>query len=127
MQQMTSTELYLRLLKYVAPYWRVFALSLAGMVIVGRPYNIHDAGLNISVTRKLRDSYGVNLIPIDALPDARGLAVLEGGDHNAFQFGNRHGNFLRGEQLAVLALNHSQIIVAAHKQSRMAGECSAGE
>ena len=31
---MTSTELYLRLLKYVAPYWRVFALSLLGMVIV---------------------------------------------------------------------------------------------
>jgi subfamily B ATP-binding cassette protein MsbA len=35
MQQMTSTELYLRLLKYVAPYWRIFALSLLGMVIVG--------------------------------------------------------------------------------------------
>ena len=35
MQQMTSAGLYLRLLKYVAPYWRVFALSLAGMVIVG--------------------------------------------------------------------------------------------
>jgi len=34
MQQMTSTELYLRLLQYVKPYWRVFALSLAGMVIV---------------------------------------------------------------------------------------------
>ena len=31
---MTSTELYLRLLHYVAPYWRVFALSLVGMVIV---------------------------------------------------------------------------------------------
>src|SRR5450631_2431914 len=35
MQHMTSTELYFRLLKYVAPYWRVFALSLLGMVIVG--------------------------------------------------------------------------------------------
>ena len=35
MQHMTSTELYVRLLKYVAPYWRVFALALAGMVIVG--------------------------------------------------------------------------------------------
>ncbi len=31
---MTSTELYLRLLHYVAPYWRVFGLSLLGMVIV---------------------------------------------------------------------------------------------
>ncbi|MBX9811317.1 MAG: lipid A export permease/ATP-binding protein MsbA [Burkholderiales bacterium] len=31
---MTSTGLYLRLLKYVAPYRRVFALALAGMMIV---------------------------------------------------------------------------------------------
>ena len=35
MQNMTSTGLYLRLLKYVAPYWRIFALSLVGMVVVG--------------------------------------------------------------------------------------------
>ena len=35
MLQMTSAELYLRLLKYVAPYWRIFALSLVGMVVVG--------------------------------------------------------------------------------------------
>ena len=34
MRQMSSTELYLRLLQYVKPYWRVFALSLLGMVIV---------------------------------------------------------------------------------------------
>ncbi len=31
---MSSTELYLRLLQYVRPYWRVFALSLLGMMIV---------------------------------------------------------------------------------------------
>ena len=31
---MTSTELYLRLLRYVAPYWRVFAGAIAGMVVV---------------------------------------------------------------------------------------------
>ena len=34
MQQMTSTELYLRLLRYVAPYWKVFVLALLGMVVV---------------------------------------------------------------------------------------------
>src|SRR3990172_2974688 len=34
MRHMTSTELYVRLLHYVAPYWRVFALSIIGMVIV---------------------------------------------------------------------------------------------
>jgi ATP-binding cassette, subfamily B, bacterial MsbA len=33
MQQMTSTQLYLRLLRYVKPYWGVFALSIAGMLM----------------------------------------------------------------------------------------------
>jgi subfamily B ATP-binding cassette protein MsbA len=31
---MTSSQLYLRLLGYVKPYWRVFAVSLLGMVVV---------------------------------------------------------------------------------------------
>ncbi len=34
MRTMTSTELYLRLLRYVAPYWRVFALGIFGMTVV---------------------------------------------------------------------------------------------
>ncbi|MBN2445207.1 MAG: hypothetical protein JXO22_00650, partial [Phycisphaerae bacterium] len=47
------------------------ALSAAGehgMVLVGRPYNMYDGGVTLSVARKLRDSYGVNVIPVDALP-----------------------------------------------------------
>lgn len=39
----------------------------AGIVLVGRPYNIHDIGMNLSVVRKLRDNYGVNVIPMDFL------------------------------------------------------------
>ena len=34
MRNMTSSELYVRLLRYVMPYWRVFAMALLGMVIV---------------------------------------------------------------------------------------------
>jgi len=37
------------------------------VIIVGRPYNLHDAGMNLSVPRKLRDYYGVNCIPLDFL------------------------------------------------------------
>ena len=33
MQQMTSTQLYFRLLRYVKPYWGVFALSIVGMLM----------------------------------------------------------------------------------------------
>lgn len=38
-----------------------------GILLLGRPYNIHDAGMNLSVGRKLRDNYGVNCIPMDFL------------------------------------------------------------
>ena len=33
MQQMTSIQLYFRLLRYVRPYWSIFALSILGMLI----------------------------------------------------------------------------------------------
>jgi predicted CoA-substrate-specific enzyme activase len=48
-----------------------------GIVVVGRPYNVHDAGVNLSVGPKLRDTYGVNCIPLDFLDldaeDIRGV------------------------------------------------------
>ena len=34
MRTMTSTELYLRLLRHVKPYWRVFVLGILGMAVV---------------------------------------------------------------------------------------------
>lgn len=39
-----------------------------GMVLVGRPYNIHDLNVNLAAARKLRQHYGVNVLPVDALP-----------------------------------------------------------
>ncbi len=37
------------------------------IILVGRPYNVHDAGMNLSAAQKLRDFYGVNCIPLDCL------------------------------------------------------------
>ena len=34
-----------------------------GIVLVGRPYNIYDAGVNMDIPAKLRRYYGVNVIP----------------------------------------------------------------
>ena len=39
-----------------------------GIVLVGRPYNIYDSGINMDIPAKLRRYYGVNVIPLDFLP-----------------------------------------------------------
>jgi predicted CoA-substrate-specific enzyme activase len=39
-----------------------------GIVLIGRPYNIYDAGINMDIPAKLRKYYGVNVIPLDFLP-----------------------------------------------------------
>lgn len=38
-----------------------------GLILVGRPYNLYDRGMNLNIPSKLRDYYGVNVIPIDFL------------------------------------------------------------
>ncbi len=38
------------------------------VVLVGRPYNLYDRGVNCDIPRKLRSLYGVNVIPMDFLP-----------------------------------------------------------
>ena len=42
-----------------------------GIVLVGRAYNIHDRAVNLDVPGKLRDYYGINVLPLDCLPLAR--------------------------------------------------------
>ena len=39
-----------------------------GIVLVGRPYNMYDKGINMDIPRKLRKFYGVNIVPLDFLP-----------------------------------------------------------
>jgi predicted CoA-substrate-specific enzyme activase len=39
-----------------------------GIILVGRPYNMYDKGVNMDIPRKLRKFYGVNVIPLDFLP-----------------------------------------------------------
>ncbi len=60
----------------------------SGMVLVGRPYNIHDAGVSLSVARKLREQYGMNVLPIDALP-LSGIDVSDISDNMYWAYGRR--------------------------------------
>jgi predicted CoA-substrate-specific enzyme activase len=39
-----------------------------GILLVGRGYNVHDTAVNLNVAGKLRDLYGINVIPMDCLP-----------------------------------------------------------
>jgi predicted CoA-substrate-specific enzyme activase len=38
-----------------------------GIVLVGRSYNMYDSGVDLAIPSKLRDYYGVNVIPMDFL------------------------------------------------------------
>jgi len=62
--------------------------NTAGIVILGRPYNVHDAGVNLSVARKLRDYYGVNCIPIDCL-DTENVDIRDMNENMYWEYGRR--------------------------------------
>lgn len=38
------------------------------VILLGRPYNVMDPGLNLNLARKLRDQYCIDVIPMDFLP-----------------------------------------------------------
>ncbi|PLX46086.1 MAG: hypothetical protein C0609_01535 [Deltaproteobacteria bacterium] len=42
----------------------------AGVILIGRPYNLSDPGLNMGIPSRLRRDYGVNVIPMDFIPSA---------------------------------------------------------
>ncbi len=59
-----------------------------GIVLVGRPYNIHDAGVNLSVGYKLRKTYGVNVIPMDFL-DTEAVDIRDINENMYWPLGQR--------------------------------------
>ena len=74
---MTSSELYVRLLRYVTPYWRIFAIALLGMVIVALTEPALPALLQplLDGTFVNRDETLVRWMPLYIL----GLIMVRGG------------------------------------------------
>jgi len=66
-----------------------------GIIIVGRPYNIYDKGINLNIPAKLRKQYGVNVIPLDFLP----LSEVGIQDLNANMFWNYGRKILQAARL----------------------------
>jgi predicted CoA-substrate-specific enzyme activase len=58
------------------------------VVIVGRPYNVFDPGINLSVPEKLRTNYGVDVIPMDFLP-LNGIEVGEYHENMFWSYGRK--------------------------------------
>ncbi|TFG73979.1 MAG: hypothetical protein E4H23_12715 [Chrysiogenales bacterium] len=59
-----------------------------GIVLVGRPYNMHDVGVSLSVQRKLREFYGVNVIPMDFL-DTDGIDITDVNSAMYWNYGRK--------------------------------------
>ncbi len=55
-----------------------------GIILVGRTYNIYDRGMTLDIGNKLRDYYGVNVIPMDFLP----LDTIDVSDVNQNMYWN---------------------------------------
>ena len=112
MRQMTSSELYVRLLRYVMPYWRVFGLALLGMVVVALTEPALPALLQplLDGTFVKRDETLVRWMPFYVL----GLILVRGGAEYVGAFsinwvGNRLVKDLRGvmfEKLLTLPASH---------------------
>jgi predicted nucleotide-binding protein (sugar kinase/HSP70/actin superfamily) len=58
------------------------------IVLVGRPYNIYDNGINLDLPRKMRDYYGVNLIPFDFLDTDR-IDIQDINDNMFWNYGRK--------------------------------------
>lgn len=58
------------------------------VVMLGRPYNLYDPGLNLNIPSKLRNLYGANVIPMDFLP-YQDIGIRDIHDHMFWNFGRR--------------------------------------
>jgi predicted CoA-substrate-specific enzyme activase len=58
------------------------------VVLVGRAYNLYDPGLNINIPAKLRDQYGIDVLPMDYLP-YEGLDVKPFHENMFWNYGRK--------------------------------------
>jgi predicted CoA-substrate-specific enzyme activase len=71
-----------------------------GIVLIGRPYNMYDKGVNMDIPRKLRKFYGVNVIPLDFLP-IQGIDVNPVVPNMYWNYGRKilqAATFVRGQE-----------------------------
>ncbi len=58
------------------------------VIILGRPYNLYDTGLNLNIPHKLRNIYGVDVIPQDFL-NLDPVLINDVHDHMFWNYGRK--------------------------------------
>ncbi len=103
--RMTSTQLYLRLLRYVAPYWQAFAVSVITLIVVAATEAALPAMMKplLDGTFVERDPVLIRLIPvlIILLFVVRGVATFA-GSYTSNWVGNKLVMDLRNEMFGKL-------------------------
>ncbi len=56
------------------------------VILIGRPYNFGDKGVNLDVAGKLRKYYGINVIPMDCLP-IKGIDIRDVNGNMYWSYG----------------------------------------
>jgi predicted nucleotide-binding protein (sugar kinase/HSP70/actin superfamily) len=59
-----------------------------GIVLLGRPYNIYDKGINLDIAVKMRKYYGANVLGLDFL-DAPESCVARFNDNMYWSYGSK--------------------------------------
>ncbi|HHS14017.1 MAG TPA: hypothetical protein ENN03_09685 [bacterium] len=67
---------------------RIQSENIPCVLLLGRPYNLYDSGLNLNIPRKLRHLYGVNVFPLDFLP-LEEVDIRSVHDHMFWNYGRR--------------------------------------
>ena len=58
------------------------------IVLLGRPYNIYDRAINLSVATKLANVYGINVIPMDFI-NVEGIDVSDINKNMYWNYGKK--------------------------------------
>jgi predicted nucleotide-binding protein (sugar kinase/HSP70/actin superfamily) len=82
-----------------------------GIVLIGRPYNIMDPEVNLNVPGKLRDFYGVNVVPIFFLP-IEDIGISDITDNMFWNYGRK---ILQASRLAAMSENLHLIYITNFK------------
>jgi predicted CoA-substrate-specific enzyme activase len=59
-----------------------------GIILLGRPYNIYDKGVNLDIATKMRKYYGANVVGLDFL-NADGLDISRYNDNMFWSYGSK--------------------------------------